>query len=54
MNGARDEIFANCKQYLTVVSEVSSPSLQWFGLFWAGESSYCCNRHLMTEEDYGE
>ena len=27
MNGARDEIFANCKQYLTVVSEVSFPSL---------------------------
>ena len=32
MNGARDEIFANCKQYLTVVSEVSFPSLRWFGL----------------------
>ena len=28
MNGACDEIFANCKQ----VSEVSFPSLRWFGL----------------------
>ena len=56
MNGARDEIFANCKQYLTVVSEVSFPSLRWFGLleifcwndklacsaglFWADESCF--------------
>ena len=42
MNGARDEIFANCKQYLTVVSEVSFPSLRWFGLL----QMFCWNDKL--------
>ena len=38
MNGARDEIFANCKQYLTVVSVsvgiVSVASVVWLILGW--------------------
>ena len=48
MNGGRDEIFANCKQYLTVVSEVSFPSLRWFGLFqmFFGNDKLACSAGL--------
>ena len=52
-NGARDEIFANCKQYLTVVSEVSFPLLPWFGLLqmFVWNDKLACSAGLFWADD---